>query len=153
MDISNEATIVKDKESLDKLSLKLDYVKYLVYFCTTFGLLWTFIITFFPDDTIIQKQKMHRLKLMIFNKHWVMMFISMIIINIFVNVIKVDTNNDTEQKDLIKLQQAVLIGSVLFLTSFLSNLGYTVSLFFMGFAVWYIFKINILSPAPQAKTS
>ena len=103
MDISNEATIIKDKESLDKLSLKLKYVKYLVYFCTIFGLIWTFIITFFPDDTVIQKQKMHRLKLMIFNKHWVMMFVSMIIVNIFVNVIKVDTNNDTEQKDLIRL--------------------------------------------------
>ena len=60
--------------------------------------------------------------------------------------------NDSEQLELIRLQQAVLIGSVLFVTSFLSNLGYTVALFFMGFSVWYFFRINILSPAPDAKT-
>ena len=75
-----------------------------------------------------------------------------IFINILVNVVKVDTMNDSEQLELIRLQQAVLIGSVLFVTSFLSNLGYTVALFFMGFSVWYFFRINILSPAPDAKT-
>ena len=80
------------------------------------------------------------------------MFIMIIIINILVNVVKVDTMNDTEQLELIRLQQAVLIGSVLFVTSFLSNLGYTVGLFFIGFTVWYFFKINILSPAPDARS-
>ena len=55
-------------------------------------------------------------------------------------MIKVDTMSDGQQLELIRLQQAVLIGSVLFVTSFLSNLGYTVSLFFIGFAVCPLFS-------------
>ena len=95
---------------------------------------------------------MERLKHMVFDKHWLIMLFMIITINLLVNVVKVDTMNDGEQLELIRLQQAVLIGSVLFITSFLSNLGYTVALFFIGFGIWYFFKINILSPAPEAKT-
>ena len=61
---------------------------------------------------------MRRLKYMLFDKHWIMMFFIIICINILVNVVKVDTMNDSEQLELIRLQQAVLIGSVLFVTSF-----------------------------------
>ena len=119
---------------------------------TFIGLFITLYVTFFPVKSSFNTQKMRRLKYMLFDKHWIIMFFMIICINILVNVVKVDTMNDSEQLELIRLQQAVLIGSVLFVTSFLSNLGYTVSLFFIGFAVWFFFKINILSPAPTAKT-
>ena len=127
-------------------------IKNIIYVLTFIGLFITLYVTFFPVKSSFNTQKMRRLKYMLFDKHWIMMFFIIICINILVNVVKVDTMNDSEQLELIRLQQAVLIGSVLFVTSFLSNLGYTVALFFIGFAVWYFFKINILSPAPNART-
>lgn len=152
MDISNEATIIKNKQILDKFSINIHLIKNIIYVLTFIGLFITLYVTFFPVKSSFNTQKMRRLKYMLFDKHWIMMFFMIICINILVNVVKVDTMNDSEQLELIRLQQAVLIGSVLFVTSFLSNLGYTVALFFIGFAVWYFFKINILSPAPNAKT-
>ena len=152
MDISNEATIIKNKQILDKFSINIHLIKKFIYSMTFIGLFITLYVTFFPVKSSFNTQKMRRLKYMLFDKHWIMMFFMIICINILVNVVKVDTMNDSEQLELIRLQQAVLIGSVLFVTSFLSNLGYTVSLFFIGFAVWYFFKINILSPAPSART-
>lgn len=152
MDISNEATIIKNKQILDKFSINIHLIKNIIYVLTFIGLFITLYVTFFPVKSSFNTQKMRRLKYMLFDKHWIMMFFIIICINILVNVVKVDTMNDSEQLELIRLQQAVLIGSVLFVTSFLSNLGYTVALFFIGFAVWYFFKINILSPAPNART-
>tara|TARA_Y100000589_G_C27153241_1_gene629760 strand:+ start:1009 stop:1476 length:468 start_codon:yes stop_codon:yes gene_type:complete len=152
MDISNEATIIKNKQILDKFSINIHLIKKFIYSMTFIGLFITLYVTFFPVKSSFNTQKMRRLKYMLFDKHWIIMFFMIICINILVNVVKVDTMNDSEQLELIRLQQAVLIGSVLFVTSFLSNLGYTVSLFFIGFAVWYFFKINILSPAPSART-
>lgn len=152
MDISNEATIIKNKQILDKFSINIHLIKNIIYVLTFIGLFMTLYVTFFPVKSSFNTQKMRRLKYMLFDKHWIMMFFMIICINILVNVVKVDTMNDSEQLELIRLQQAVLIGSVLFVTSFLSNLGYTVALFFIGFAVWYFFKINILSPAPTART-
>tara|TARA_B100000963_G_C22625135_1_gene671970 strand:+ start:2564 stop:3031 length:468 start_codon:yes stop_codon:yes gene_type:complete len=152
MDISNEATIIKNKQILDKFSINIHLIKKFIYLMTFIGLFITLYVTFFPVKSSFNTQKMRRLKYMLFDKHWIMMFFMIICINILVNVVKVDTMNDSEQLELIRLQQAVLIGSVLFVTSFLSNLGYTVSLFFIGFAVWFFFKINILSPAPTART-
>ena len=152
MDISNEATIIKNKQILDKFSINIHLIKNIIYVLTFIGLFITLYVTFFPVKSSFNTQKMRRLKYMLFDKHWIMMFFMIICINILVNVVKVDTMNDSEQLELIRLQQAVLIGSVLFVTSFLSNLGYTVALFFIGFAVWYFFKINILSPAPNART-
>ena len=152
MDISNEATIIKNKQILDKFSINIHLIKKFIYFLTFIGIFITLYVTFFPVKSSFNTQKMRRLKYMLFDKHWIIMFLMIICINILVNVIKVDTMNDSEQLELIRLQQAVLIGSVLFVTSFLSNLGYTVALFFIGFAVWYFFKINILSPAPNART-
>ena len=152
MDISNEATIIKNKQILDQFSINIHLIKNIIYVLTFIGLFITLYVTFFPVKSSFNTQKMRRLKYMLFDKHWIMMFFMIICINILVNVVKVDTMNDSEQLELIRLQQAVLIGSVLFVTSFLSNLGYTVALFFIGFAVWYFFKINILSPAPTART-
>jgi len=152
MDISNEATIIKNKQILDKFSINIHLIKKIIYIMTFAGLFITLYVTFFPVKSSFNTQKMRRLKYMLFDKHWIIMFFMIICINILVNVVKVDTMNDSEQLELIRLQQAVLIGSVLFVTSFLSNLGYTVALFFIGFAVWYFFKINILSPAPNART-
>ena len=152
MDISNEATIIKNKQILDKFSINIHLIKNIIYVLTFIGLFITLYVTFFPVKSSFNTQKMRRLKYMLFDKHWIIMFFIIICINILVNVVKVDTMNDSEQLELIRLQQAVLIGSVLFVTSFLSNLGYTVALFFIGFAVWYFFKINILSPAPNART-
>ena len=152
MDISNEATIIKNKKILDKFSINIHLIKNIIYVMTFIGLFITLYVTFFPVKSSFNTQKMRRLKYMLFDKHWIIMFFMIICINILVNVVKVDTMNDSEQLELIRLQQAVLIGSVLFVTSFLSNLGYTVALFFIGFAVWYFFKINILSPAPTART-
>ncbi len=152
MDISNEATIIKNKQILDKFSINIHLIKNIIYVLTFIGLFITLYVTFFPVKSSFNTQKMRRLKHMLFDKHWIMMLFMIICINILVNVVKVDTMNDSEQLELIRLQQAVLIGSVLFVTSFLSNLGYTVALFFIGFAVWYFFKINILSPAPTART-
>ena len=152
MDISNEATIIKNKQILDKFSINIHLIKNIIYVLTFIGLFITLYVTFFPVKSSFNTQKMRRLKYMLFDKHWIMMFFIIICINILVNVVKVDTMNDSEQLELIRLQQAVLIGSVLFVTSFLSNLGYTVALFFIGFAVLYFFKINILSPAPNART-
>ena len=152
MDISNEATIIKNKQILDKFSINIHLIKNIIYVLTFIGLFITLYVTFFPVKSSFNTQKMRRLKYMLFDKHWIIMFFMIICINILVNVVKVDTMNDSEQLELIRLQQAVLIGSVLFVTSFLSNLGYTVALFFIGFAVWYFFKINILSPAPTART-
>ena len=152
MDISNEATIIKNKQILDKFSINIHLIKNIIYVLTFIGLFITLYVTFFPIKSSFNTQKMRRLKYMLFDKHWIIMFFIIICINILVNVVKVDTMNDSEQLELIRLQQAVLIGSVLFVTSFLSNLGYTVALFFIGFAVWYFFKINILSPAPNART-
>ena len=152
MDISNEATIIKNKQILDKFSINIYLIKNIIYVLTFIGLFITLYVTFFPVKSSFNTQKMRRLKYMLFDKHWIMMFFIIICINILVNVVKVDTMNDSEQLELIRLQQAVLIGSVLFVTSFLSNLGYTVALFFIGFAVWYFFKINILSPARNART-
>ena len=152
MDISNEATIIKNKQILDKFSINIHLIKKFIYSMTFIGLFITLYVPFFPVKSSFNTQKMRRLKYMLFDKHWIIMFFMIICINILVNVVKVDTMNDSEQLELIRLQQAVLIGSVLFVTSFLSNLGYTVSLFFIGFAVWYFFKINILSPAPSART-
>ena len=152
MDISNAATIIKNKQILDKFSINIHLIKNIIYVLTFIGLFITLYVTFFPVKSSFNTQKMRRLKYMLFDKHWIMMFFIIICINILVNVVKVDTMNDSEQLELIRLQQAVLIGSVLFVTSFLSNLGYTVALFFIGFAVWYFFKINILSPAPNART-
>ena len=152
MDISNEATIIKNKQILDQFSINIHLIKNIIYVLTFIGLFITLYVTFFPVKSSFNTQKMRRLKYMLFDKHWIMMFFMIICINILVNVVKVDTMNDSEQLELIRLQQAVLIGSVLFVTSFLSNLGYTVALFFIGFAVWYFFKINILSPAPNART-
>ena len=152
MDISNEATIIKNKQILDKFSINIHIIKGIIYFFTLIGLILTGYVTFFPVKSSFNTLKMKRLKYMIFDKHWIFLFVMIIIINLIVNVVKVDTMSDSEQLELIRLQQAVLIGSVLFVTSFLSNLGYTVSLFFIGFAVWFFFKINILSPAPDAKT-
>ena len=152
MDISNEATIIKNKQILDKFSINIHLIKKFIYSMTFIGLFITLYVTFFPVKSSFNTQKMRRLKYMLFDKHWIIMFFMIICINILVNVVKVDTMNDSEQLELIRLQQAVLIGSVLFVTSFLSNLGYTVALFFIGFAVWYFFKINILSPAPNART-
>lgn len=152
MDISNEATIIKNKQILDKFSINIHLIKKFIYIMTFIGLFITLYVTFFPVKSSFNTQKMRRLKYMIFDKHWIIMFFMIITINLLVNVVKVDTMNDSEQLELIRLKQAVLIGSVLFVTSFLSNLGYTVALFFIGFAVWYFFKINILSPAPTAKT-
>ena len=143
MDISNEATIIKNKQILDKFSINIHLIKKFIYFMTFIGLFITLYVTFFPVKSSFNTQKMRRLKYMLFDKHWIIMFFMIICINILVNVVKVDTMNDSEQLELIRLQQAVLIGSVLFVTSFLSNLGYTVSLFFIGFAVWFFFKINI----------
>jgi hypothetical protein len=152
MNIANESSVIKNKQILDKFSINISIIRNIIYIATFLGLLSTFYITFFPVKSSFNTQKIRRLKYMIFDSHWLMMFITVIIINILVNVVKVDTMNDSEQLELIRLQQAVLIGTVLFVTSFLSNLGYTVALFFMGFAVWYFFRINILSPAPSAKT-
>ena len=152
MDISNEATIIKNKQILDKFSINIHLIKNFIYIMTFIGLFITLYVTFFPVKSSFNTQKMRRLKFMIFDKHWIIMFFMIIAINLLVNVVKVDTMNDSEQLELIRLKQAVLIGSVLFVTSFLSNLGYTVALFFIGFTVWYFFKINILSPAPTAKT-
>tara|TARA_B100001093_G_C26725161_1_gene969588 strand:+ start:266 stop:733 length:468 start_codon:yes stop_codon:yes gene_type:complete len=152
MDISNEATIIKNKQILDKFSINIHLIKKFIYMMTFIGLFITLYVTFFPVKSSFNTQKMRRLKYMIFDKHWIIMFFMIIAINLLVNVVKVDTMNDSEQLELIRLKQAVLIGSVLFVTSFLSNLGYTVALFFIGFAVWYFFKINILSPAPTART-
>lgn len=152
MDISNEATIIKNKELLDKFSINISIVKHAIYVMIFIGLLITLWTTFFPIKSSFNTKKLERFKHMIFDKHWLIMLFMIIVINLLVNVIKVDTMNDGEQLELIRLQQAVLIGSVLFVTSFLSNLGYTVALFFIGFGVWYFFKINILSPAPDAKT-
>ena len=135
MDISNEATIIKNKQILDKFSINIHLIKNIIYVLTFIGLFITLYVTFFPVKSSFNTQKMRRLKYMLFDKHWIMMFFMIICINILVNVVKVDTMNDSEQLELIRLQQAVLIGSVLFVTSFLSNLGYTVSLFFIGFAV------------------
>lgn len=153
MNIANESSVIKNKEILDKFSINIGIVRNVIYIATILGLLTTVYITFFPPSSSFNTQKIRRLKFMIFDSHWLMMFITVIFINILVNVVKVDTMNDSEQLELIRLQQAVLIGTVLFVTSFLSNLGYTVALFFMGFAVWYFFRINILSPAPSAKTT
>ena len=144
MDISNEATIIKNKQILDKFSINIHLIKNIIYVMTFIGLFITLYVTFFPVKSSFNTQKMRRLKHMLFDKHWIMMLFMIICINILVNVVKVDTMNDSEQLELIRLQQAVLIGSVLFVTSFLSDLGYTVALFFIGFAVWYFFKINIL---------
>jgi hypothetical protein len=152
MDIADQSTVIKNKEILDKFSINIKLVKYTIYFVTFVGLVTTLYVTFFPVKSSFNTQKMRRLKYMIFDKHWLMMFVMIIFINILVNVVKVDTMNDSEQLELIRLQQAVLIGSVLFVTSFLSNLGYTVALFFIGFSVWYFFRVNILSPAPSAKS-
>lgn len=152
MDISNEATIIKNKKILDKFSINIDIVKMCIYAMTIIGLFITFHATFFPIKSSFNTQKMEKFKHMIYDKHWLALLFMIITINLLVNVVKVDTMSDGQQLELIRLQQAVLIGSVLFVTSFLSNLGYTVSLFFIGFAVWYFFKINILSPAPDAKT-
>ena len=133
-------------------SINIHLIKNIIYVLTFIGLFITLYVTFFPVKSSFNTQKIRRLKYMLFDKQWIMMFFIIICINILVNVVKVDTMNDSEQLELIRLQQAVLIGSVLFVTSFLSNLGYTVALFFIGFAVWYFFKINILSPAPNART-
>ena len=152
MDISNEASIIKNKKMLDKFSIDLGIIRKLIYVMTGVGLFITFWTTFFPVKSSFNTKKMERLKHMVSDKHWLIMLFMIITINLLVNVVKVDTMNDGEQLELIRLQQAVLIGSVLFITSFLSNLGYTVALFFIGFGIWYFFKINILSPAPEAKT-
>ena len=152
MNIANQSSVIKNKQILDKFSININIVRNTIYVLTFLGLLSTLYITFFPVKSSFNTQKMRRLKHMVFDKHWLIMFFMVIFINILVNVVKVDTMNDSEQLELIRLQQAVLIGSVLFVTSFLSNLGYTVALFFMGFSVWYFFRINILSPAPSAKT-
>ena len=152
MNIADQSSVIKNKQILDKFSININIVRNTIYVITFLGLLSTLYITFFPVKSSFNTQKMRRLKHMVFDKHWLIMFFMVIFINILVNVVKVDTMNDSEQLELIRLQQAVLIGSVLFVTSFLSNLGYTVALFFMGFAVWYFFRINILSPAPDAKT-
>ena len=152
MDIANQSTVIKNKQILDKFSINIKLVKYTIYFITFVGLVTTLYVTFFPVKSSFNTQKMRRLKYMIFDKHWLTMFVMIIFVNILVNVVKVDTMNDSEQLEVIRLQQAVLIGSVLFVTSFLSNLGYTVALFFIGFSVWYFFRVNILSPAPSAKS-
>ena len=152
MNIADQSSVIKNKQILDKFSININIVRNTIYVLTFLGLLSTLYITFFPVKSSFNTQKMRRLKHMVFDKHWLIMFFMVIFINILVNVVKVDTMNDSEQLELIRLQQAVLIGSVLFVTSFLSNLGYTVALFFMGFSVWYFFRINILSPAPSAKT-
>lgn len=152
MNIADQSSVIKNKQILDKFSININIVRNTIYVITFLGLLSTLYITFFPVKSSFNTQKMRRLKHMVFDKHWLIMFFMVIFINILVNVVKVDTMNDSEQLELIRLQQAVLIGSVLFVTSFLSNLGYTVALFFMGFSVWYFFRINILSPAPSAKT-
>ena len=152
MNIADQSTVIKNKQILDKFSININLIKNIIYVITFIGLLSTLYVTFFPVKSSFNTEKMRRLKYMLFDKHWIMMFMAVIFINIIVNVVKVDTMNDSEQLELIRLQQAVLIGSVLFVTSFLSNLGYTVALFFMGFSVWYFFRINILSPAPDAKT-
>lgn len=152
MNIADQSTVIKNKQILDKFSININLIKNIIYVITFIGLLSTLYVTFFPVKSSFNTEKMRRLKYMLFDKHWIMMFIAVIFINTLVNVVKVDTMNDSEQLELIRLQQAVLIGSVLFVTSFLSNLGYTVALFFMGFSVWYFFRINILSPAPDAKT-
>tara|TARA_B100000925_G_scaffold286126_1_gene263396 strand:- start:2128 stop:2589 length:462 start_codon:yes stop_codon:yes gene_type:complete len=152
MNIADQSTVIKNKQILDKFSININLIKNIIYVITFIGLLSTLYVTFFPVKSSFNTEKMRRLKYMLFDKHWIMMFMAVIFINILVNVVKVDTMNDSEQLELIRLQQAVLIGSVLFVTSFLSNLGYTVALFFMGFSVWYFFRINILSPAPDAKT-
>jgi hypothetical protein len=146
-------SVIKNKQVLDKFSINIDLIRHIMYIITFIGIIITLKITFFPTESIIQTEKMRRFKYMIVDGHWIIQFCMIIIANILVNIVKIDTMNDTQQQDLIRLQQAVLIGSVLFVTAFLCNLGYTAALFYMGFAIWYIFQINILSPAPEAKSS
>ena len=152
MDIADQSTVIKNKEILDKFSININIVKKVIYLFTTIGIIVLIHDTLFSHNSFIRTDRIKRFKKLIFYKNWIPLFIMIITINLLVNVVKVDTMNDSEQLELIRLQQAVLIGSVLFVTSFLSNLGYTVGLFFIGFSVWYFFRINILSPAPDAKT-
>jgi len=146
-------SVIKNKQVLDKFSINIDLIRHIMYIITFIGIILTLKFTFFPTKSIIQTEKMRRFKYMISDGQWIMQVCMIIIANILVNIVKIDTMNDTQQKDLIKLQQAVLIGSVLFVTAFLCNLGYTAALFYIGFAIWYIFQINILSPAPEARSS
>ena len=112
MDISNEATIIKNKKILDKFSINIKIIKKIIYAMTIIGLIITFHTTFFPVKSSFNTQKMDKLKHMIFDKHWLIMLFMITTINLLVNVVKVDTMNDGEQIELIRLQQAVLIGSV-----------------------------------------
>ena len=95
MDISNEATIIKNKQILDKFSINIHLIKNIIYVLTFIGLFITLYVTFFPVKSSFNTQKMRRLKYMLFDKHWIMMFFIIICINILVNVVKVDTMNDS----------------------------------------------------------
>ena len=103
-------SVIKNKQVLDKFSINIDLIRHIMYIITFIGIIITLKITFFPTKSIIQTEKMRRFKYMIVDGHWIMQFCMIIIANILVNIVKIDTMNDTQQKDLIKLQQAVLIG-------------------------------------------
>ena len=79
MDISNEATIIKNKQILDKFSINIHLIKNIIYVLTFIGLFITLYVTFFPVKSSFNTQKMRRLKYMLFDKHWIMMFFIILI--------------------------------------------------------------------------
>ena len=94
MDIADQSTVIKNKEILDKFSININIVKKVIYFVALLIGNNTYV-TFQLNHHLILK--MRRLKYMIFDKHWLMMFVMIIFVNILVNVVKVDTMNDSEQ--------------------------------------------------------
>ena len=138
----NYTHLDQEKKLIINNKLDITYLENILF--SIFLISFIFILGF----TIFQKNnpKLINLKKMINNPHWWIITFFILLVCILVYFIPIHTKNLAQLKRLSRIQEAVLIGFVLFLTSFLTNLGFTASLFFIGGILWFLLRVNILSP-------
>ena len=127
-----------EKISIDTLTTIIGYTTIVVFFI----MVWEFIFVKGP----LANHKRYMLRNYLSSVSWIILFTIILIIWLAIHFIPVKTDDLKSIKKMANLKEAIVIGTVLFLTAFLTNLGYTVGLFFVSAAIWYVFKINILSP-------
>lgn len=146
--IGDTYTIQKTNEkiSIDTLTTIIGYTTIIVFLT----IIWDLLFLKSP----LANHKRNMLRNYLSSVSWIVLFTIILIIWLAIHFLPVKTDDLESIKKMENLKEAIVIGTVLFLTAFLTNLGYTVGLFFISGAIWYVFKINILSPlsATQAYT-
>jgi len=133
----------KNEIEIDTLTKLIGYTTLIVFIQIVYEL--------FVSDGPLARHKRYMLRNFFSSTSWMVLLVLIVVINLAVYYLPVKTDDLKAIQKMQNLREAILIGTVLFLTAFLTNLGYTVGLFFISGVIWYIFRINILSPVSAAK--